>query len=52
MEDDTYCVKKSVREMITFAPQNLLQDRVGCRNSARCLHAAISYQPQPVSHLP
>ena len=38
-EDDTYCVKKSIRDMITFAPQNLLQDPpfsrldlISCRN--------------------
>jgi two-component system CheB/CheR fusion protein len=39
MEDDTYCVKKALRETITFAPQNLLQDPpfsrldlISCRN--------------------
>jgi two-component system CheB/CheR fusion protein len=39
MEDDTYCIRKSLREAITFAPQNLLQDPpfsrldlISCRN--------------------
>jgi PAS domain S-box-containing protein len=39
MEDDTYRIKKTLREMITFAPQNLLQDPpfsrldlISCRN--------------------
>jgi len=38
-EDDTYCVKRALRETITFAPQNLLQDPpfsrldlISCRN--------------------
>ena len=39
MHDDTYCIRKSLREAIIFAPQNLLQDPpfsrldlVSCRN--------------------
>jgi chemotaxis methyl-accepting protein methylase len=39
MQDDTYCVKKTLREAIIFAPQNLLQDPpfsrmdlISCRN--------------------
>ena len=38
-EDDTYCIRKALRETITFAPQNLLQDPpfsrldlISCRN--------------------
>jgi two-component system, chemotaxis family, CheB/CheR fusion protein len=38
-EDDTYCVRPALRETITFAPQNLLQDPpfsridlISCRN--------------------
>lgn len=38
-QDDTYYIRKSLREMITFAPQNLLQDPpfsrldlISCRN--------------------
>jgi two-component system CheB/CheR fusion protein len=39
MQDDTYYIKKALREVITFAPQNLLQDPpfshldlISCRN--------------------
>jgi two-component system CheB/CheR fusion protein len=39
MEDDTYSIRKALRETITFAPQNLLQDPpfsrldlISCRN--------------------
>jgi two-component system CheB/CheR fusion protein len=39
LQDDTYCIRKSLRETITFAPQNLLQDPpfsrldlISCRN--------------------
>ncbi len=38
-DDDTYCVRRALRETITFAPQNLLQDPpfsrldlISCRN--------------------
>jgi chemotaxis methyl-accepting protein methylase len=39
MEDDSYCVRKMLRETVTFAPQNLLRDPpfsrldlISCRN--------------------
>jgi two-component system CheB/CheR fusion protein len=39
VEDDTYAIRKTLREAVTFAPQNLLQDPpfsqldlVSCRN--------------------
>src|SRR5512132_326172 len=38
-QGDTYCIRKSIRDMITFSPQNLLQDPpfsrldlISCRN--------------------
>lgn len=50
-EDDTYCVKPALREMITFAPQNLLQDPpfsridlISCRNLLIYLEPEVQKQ--------
>ena len=47
MEDDTYCVKKQLRDMITFAPQNLLQDPPFSRlDLVSCRNLLIYLEPQ------
>jgi two-component system CheB/CheR fusion protein len=47
MEGDTYCVRNALRETITFAPQNLLQDPPFSRlDLISCRNLLIYLEPQ------
>jgi two-component system CheB/CheR fusion protein len=57
MEDDTYCVRKTLRDAITFAPQNLLQDPpfsrmdlISCRNLLIYLNPEIQKRVLALFH--
>lgn len=57
-QEDTYCVRKSIRETITFAPQNLLQDPpfsrldlISCRNLFIYLEPDVQKRALGLFHL-